>query len=192
MLFFVGEAPESLLRSAGRPFAALLPAPFVEEPGVTPAPQVVCPRRGVIDSAPCADCPHLVSAAPGGLECRARGSDPVVTWMTPAPRLVVIAPEVSCAEARVLARAARVHHLLVLDGKRALVGIACACDLAREGGGPLARVMSRDVFVTGPSTALSEALAIMNELGIGCLPIVDNGILRGVVTRTDLGRAGAR
>lgn len=193
MLFFVGHAPESVLRAVGRPFNAVLPAPFVGEAGAEPATrQVACPRRGVIDSAQCIDCPHLAATSAAGLMCHAAGSDPIVTWMTPAPRITVVADAASAAEARALARVARVHHLLVLDEQRALVGVVCGCDLERAGAGPVAGVMSRDVFVTGPSTPLSEALVVMEELGIGCLPVVDNGLLRGVFTRSDLSRAGAR
>jgi CBS domain-containing protein len=52
--------------------------------------------------------------------------------------------------------------------------------------------MVRDVFATGPATTLAAALAAMEQLGIGCLPVVDDPLLIGLLTRTDLERAGAR
>jgi hypothetical protein len=186
MLFFVGEAPGTLLRPVGRPFAAVRMAKRVAG-----SAQVLCPRRGIIDGSECEDCPRLVARCAGAPVCAVRGSEPVWQWMTSAERLLVAAPAMSCRAAEEVARRAGVHHLLVLDEARALVGVVCRRDLRRDVTGTVGAVMARDVFVTGPATTLSAAQAVMEELGVGCLPVVDDVLLIGMVTRADLVRAGA-
>jgi CBS domain-containing protein len=47
-------------------------------------------------------------------------------------------------------------------------------------------VMSRDVIIVTPTTSIQEAAEIMADQKIGCLPIVDDGKLIGMVTETDL------
>ena len=47
-------------------------------------------------------------------------------------------------------------------------------------------VMSRDVIIVTPTTSVQEAAEIMADQKIGCLPIVDDGKLIGMVTETDL------
>jgi acetoin utilization protein AcuB len=190
MIFFVGESPGTLLRAAGTPFSAVLRVPVRGAVELAQA-RVVCPRHGEIDGAECLDCPNLLAVTADGLRCRSSGADAVVEWMTPATRLVTTRPSATCAEAHRAATLAGRHHLLVLDDACELVGVACGCDFANASAAPIGAVMSGDVFATGPATSLAEARAAMDELGVGCLPIIDGGLVRGLVTRADLRRAGA-
>jgi CBS domain-containing protein len=111
--------------------------------------------------------------------------------MTPLAQLTTVGPTMPGSAAHAIAAEAGVHHLLVLDQERRLVGITCRCDLARAGAADVAAVMSRDVFATGPSTPLAAVTAAMRLLGVGCLPVVDEGLVLGLLTRADLQRAGA-
>jgi acetoin utilization protein AcuB len=47
-------------------------------------------------------------------------------------------------------------------------------------------VMTRDVSVTSPNEALADAARRMRAKRIGSLPVIDNGRLVGILTRSDL------
>jgi CBS domain-containing protein len=47
-------------------------------------------------------------------------------------------------------------------------------------------VMARDVITIPPDTTIQETAEIMADRKIGCLPIVDQGQLVGMITETDL------
>ncbi|MGD0291586.1 MAG: CBS domain-containing protein [Candidatus Binataceae bacterium] len=97
----------------------------------------------------------------------------------------------------------RIRHLPVLaDDTEQLVGIVSQRDLFR---GALARalgygqharrkvldtllvkeVMSTDLLTTTPDTPLVEAARVLMERKIGCLPVVEDGRLVGIVTEAD-------
>ena len=97
----------------------------------------------------------------------------------------------------------RIRHLPVLeDDSEQLIGIVSQRDLFRGalahalGYGQHAQrkvldtllvkeVMSSDVLTTTPDTPLIEAARILMERKIGCLPVVENGRLIGIVTEAD-------
>jgi CBS domain-containing membrane protein len=97
----------------------------------------------------------------------------------------------------------RIRHLPVLDDDgQEVVGIVSQRDLFR---GALARalgygqsaqrklmdtlvvkeVMITDIVTTSPDTALDEAAKILMERKIGCLPVVENRRLVGILTEAD-------
>jgi len=97
----------------------------------------------------------------------------------------------------------RIRHLPVLDDDgQALVGILSQRDLFR---GALAQalgygqhasrklldtfvvkeVMTTEVITTKPETPLAEAASLMIERKIGCLPVLKNGRLVGILTEGD-------
>jgi len=106
----------------------------------------------------------------------------------------------------------RIRHLPVLDDDgEQLVGIVSQRDLFRSalakalGYGESAQrklldtfsvkeVMITDVITTTPDTPLIEAARVLMEHKIGCLPVVENGRLVGIVTEGDfvamVGRKG--
>jgi CBS domain-containing protein len=55
----------------------------------------------------------------------------------------------------------------------------------------IARVMSAPPIVIGPYATIDEAALVMAEKKIGCLPVVDDGHLLGMVTETDVLRCVA-
>jgi CBS domain-containing membrane protein len=97
----------------------------------------------------------------------------------------------------------RIRHLPVLDDdERQLVGIVTQRDLFR---GALAQalgfgrraqrkildtlvvkdVMTTDPVTTSPDTPLAAAARLLGERKIGCLPVVENGRLVGIITEAD-------
>jgi CBS domain-containing protein len=51
---------------------------------------------------------------------------------------------------------------------------------------PLSRTMTRDPVTVEPDQSISEAAKILFTRRIGCLPVVENGELKGILTTTDL------
>ena len=97
----------------------------------------------------------------------------------------------------------RIRHLpIVEDDGEQLVGILSQRDLFRGalaqalGYGQYAHrklldtfsikdVMTTDVVTTGPDTPLVDAARVLVERKIGCLPVVENGRLVGIITEGD-------
>jgi len=99
-------------------------------------------------------------------------------------------------------RLGRIRHLPVVDGLR-LVGIISERDLFRSslaqalGYGTKATrdlmktlrikdIMVARVITVNPETALKDAVQLMVDKKIGCLPVVEEDRLVGLVTETDI------
>lgn len=54
---------------------------------------------------------------------------------------------------------------------------------------PIKSIMSRKLMVVSPETPISKVRQIMVENDIGRVPVVENGILVGIITRTDMMRS---
>ena len=95
-----------------------------------------------------------------------------------------------------------VRHMPVVRGGK-LVGVVSERDLLRASLSVLsehrgaerraflhvveiARVMSAPPIVIGPDATVDEAALVMAEKKIGCLPVVENDHLLGMVTETDV------
>ncbi len=99
-------------------------------------------------------------------------------------------------------RLGRIRHLPVVSGET-LVGIISERDLFRSSlaqalgyGNKDTRevmktlrikdIMMKKLITTTPDTDLGEAVAIMVERKIGCLPVVQDNKLLGLITETDI------
>ena len=99
-------------------------------------------------------------------------------------------------------RLGRIRHLPVIDEDGQLVGIVSQRDLFRGalvkafGYGSTAQkrvmdtivvkeVMATEVQTATPQMSLKEAARVMSEKKIGCLPVVEDGKLVGIVTEGD-------
>ena len=114
----------------------------------------------------------------------------VTSHMSPSHALYSVAPNTAVTQADEFARAHGSHHLLVVDGG-ALVGVVCRCDLGDGGGLTVGERIKYRPLVISPSASIEEAARIMASRNIGCLPVVSgDNMVHGVVTRTDLRKAG--
>ena len=51
---------------------------------------------------------------------------------------------------------------------------------------PLSKIMSRDPITIEPGKTVYEAAQILYDHRIGCLPVVEGGELKGIITSTDM------
>ena len=126
----------------------------------------------------------------------------VKDYMTRHP--LMAEPTMSIVEAQRYMGENNIRHLPVVgDGKRLLglvtrqtlliepgkLGSLDVWEIARTLSGlTLEDVMTRaeDVITTGPDITIEEAARIMVENKIGCLPVVEKGIVTGIITEIDL------
>ncbi len=88
-----------------------------------------------------------------------------------------------------------IRHVPVEDDEGRLVGLVTHRDLLRmvarrdaeDGQVPIAQIMQRDVLTIPPDALTLDAIRLMRERGVGCLPVVrEDGHLEGMVTEQDL------
>jgi len=123
--------------------------------------------------------------------------------MTPDP--VTIAVDTSVREALDLVRSNRFRHLPVVDQAGKLVGIVTEKDLVYAAPTPTSslsvfevnyilsrmtvrQVMKTSVVTVGPDLPIEEAARVMVDHRIGCLPVVQNDDLIGIISDTDIFR----
>ncbi|MCA8972608.1 MAG: CBS domain-containing protein [Planctomycetes bacterium] len=86
-----------------------------------------------------------------------------------------------------------IRHVPVEDGEGSLVGLVSHRSLLRLIGRGMnkdkaivvAEIMKRDPLTVTPETPSLEAIRLMRDRGVGCLPVVDEGKLVGLVTASD-------
>jgi acetoin utilization protein AcuB len=117
---------------------------------------------------------------------------------------VTIGPDASFYEARALIHDKGIRHLPVVDNSNRLIGIVTDRDI-REAAPSDATLLSvqelhyllgklkvssfmtpKEKLITiTPDTLIEEAVRLMQEHKIGCLPVVEGGKLYGIFTETD-------
>ena len=112
--------------------------------------------------------------------------------------VVTLAPDDTAKAALALCRERRIRHLPVLEGGT-LVGIVSDRDL-RAAAPPLGDpdraavlakirigdVMAKEVVTVLPSDPIEQAANTMRERRIGCLPVVEDSGLVGIITTSDV------
>lgn len=116
-------------------------------------------------------------------------------------QVVTVRPDETLAEAVSVLRSHRIRHLLVAEEGR-LVGIISDRDVKRalpsllEGttqeehdrliaATSVSRIMTREPASIAPDATVREALDAMIEHRYGALPVVDGGMIIGIVSTTD-------
>jgi CBS domain-containing protein len=104
-------------------------------------------------------------------------------------KVEVIDPAASLDQAQSLMRQRRIHHLVVMDGKR-VIGMLTEQALQRavaDGADRVEEGMFRDVATATPETTLKKAANLMRGGAVGALPVLDRQQrLAGIVTVADL------
>ena len=114
-----------------------------------------------------------------------------------------VSPHSPVSEAREKMKKEKIHRLPVIDKHDHLIGIITEKDILYASPSPATSldvyeisnlmsklevhsVMSKDVISIGPDTPLEDAARIMADNNIGGLPVVENNILIGIITESDL------
>lgn len=89
-------------------------------------------------------------------------------------------------KARSLMRTDRIHHLVVVDGRR-IVGVLSERDARRARGvSTVGELMTTPVVTIEQDATVRKAANAMRGRTIGCLPVTSRNRLVGIVTTSDL------
>ncbi len=117
-------------------------------------------------------------------------------------KLITLRPSDSLKTAREIMEKARIRHLPVLSPHGRFIGLLSQRDLLKatvshfadvhedvqdqiEAGIPVSEVMSTDTLTIPPEMPLSRAGELLLTHKIGCLPILERGLLLGILTESD-------
>lgn len=113
--------------------------------------------------------------------------------------LITLSPSGTLAEARESMKKHRIHHIPVVDDSGELIGLVTLTNVLAATDSVLrktdnrihaADISIRDVMVTEVATvdrnaSLRQAALFLEKHRIGCLPVVEDGKLCGIITETD-------
>jgi acetoin utilization protein AcuB len=121
--------------------------------------------------------------------------------MTPNP--IFAHPDTPVVEAQKLMQENRIRHLPILDDDGKLVGLVTQRSLMNAVPSDLSQfspfvvnyilaklqahnIMVRDLITTGPDVTIEEAARVMADNRIGCLPVLEDDELVGIISDNDL------
>lgn len=113
--------------------------------------------------------------------------------------LVTAVPSSNLADARSLMQEHRIHHLPIVDGDNHLVGLLTLSDVLAATDSRLRdddsrmhaadicirEVMATDIATVDKRAGVRQAALFLEKHKIGCLPVVSDGELCGIITDTD-------
>ena len=109
--------------------------------------------------------------------------------------VITIAPDDSIKEAYEIMKEFDFRHIPVVEGT-SLLGILSERDILMHSSYeekkllvpeiPAYEVMTTDVITCSPKSTVADAAAAMVDHKIGCLPVIENKEIVGLVTSTDL------
>jgi CBS domain-containing protein len=112
---------------------------------------------------------------------------------------ITIAKDASLADARSIMHEKHIHHLPIVNDKNEVVGLVTLTDVLAATDSFLrdddsrihateivvSDVMVRDVATVDRHASLRSAALFLEKHRIGCLPVVENNALCGIITETD-------
>ena len=121
-----------------------------------------------------------------------------------ATELTTLQENEALLDATLIFSRSTIRHIPILRGKE-LVGIVTERDLKHYTPSilsgisveeynrlmattPLSKIMTRDMLTIRPNAFIYEALQILLDHRIGCLPVVEQSELKGIITATDMMR----
>ena len=116
--------------------------------------------------------------------------------------VITVTKDQPMTAAKKLLKENRIRHLPVVEGKK-LVGLVTNMDIRKAEASPAASlhnfevdylldkidvedIMTRNVMTVSPDTSVEEAATVLHHNKIGCLPVVENGDLVGILTEEDV------
>jgi len=113
--------------------------------------------------------------------------------------LISVSPRATLADARKLMKEHRIRHLPVVEGERKLVGLLTQTDVLAATDSILRnednRIRAKEVMVVDvmntkiatidKKASLRRAALFLETHRIGCLPVIDDNRLVGIITDTD-------
>ena len=122
-----------------------------------------------------------------------------------SPNALTLSPQATLEEAILFERKHRVRHIPIMQGGL-LVGIVTDRDIKQATPSivsgidrdnyevvlqttMLEQIMTRDPVTATRATPLADAVALFAQRRVGCLPVVEDGLVVGIITGTDLLRA---
>lgn len=123
-------------------------------------------------------------------------------YMTKHP--VMVEPTMSTVEAQGIMAETKIRHLPVIDTGKRLAGLVTrerlripTAELSSLNVWEITRFLSnltvkdvmvkgKDVITIGPDATLEDAAQTMASKKIGCLPVVEEGVVTGILTEVDL------
>lgn len=127
----------------------------------------------------------------------------VSDWMT--KKVLSVEPDAYLSDALTLMKERRIKHVLVVKGGK-LKGIVSDRDIKEYSPSKatsldiyelhyilaktrIREIMTTKVMTTTSNTPVEEAAMVMMDSDIGCLPVIDEGVLAGIISDKDIFRA---
>lgn len=116
--------------------------------------------------------------------------------------VVTVTKDMSVLHVRNLLKEKDINQVLVVEGKK-VIGVITDGDIRENSASPASTlsihelnyllsemkardIMTRSPLTVSPETPVEEAAKILNENNIGCLPVVKNDELAGIITTCDM------
>ena len=116
--------------------------------------------------------------------------------------LFTITKEERMTVAKKIMKEKNIRHLPVVDGKK-LIGLVTNMDIRKAEASPatsleirelhylldkltVGEIMTRNVITISPDISIEEATTLLHDNKIGCLPVVEDGNLVGIITENDV------
>jgi acetoin utilization protein AcuB len=117
-------------------------------------------------------------------------------------KVITITQDERAAVAKKILKENNIRHLPVVAGKH-LIGLVTNMDIRKADASPVPalgsheleylldqitvkEIMTRNVITISPDTSVEEAATLLHDNKIGCLPVVEDGVLVGMLTENDV------